>query len=67
MIQTNETKKEITLEGIDIYVVTTGMKADKTLANKIEGKIPVHIVGDADQVGDAVSAIQSAYFICKEL
>ena len=35
--------------------------------DKIEGKIPVHVVGDADQVGDAVSAIQSAYFICKEL
>jgi len=35
--------------------------------DKIEGKIPVYVVGDADQVGDAVSAIQSAYFICKEL
>ncbi len=67
MIQANETEKEIMLEGIDIYVVTTGMKAEKTLANNIEGKIPVHIVGDADQVGDAVSAIQSAYFTCKEL
>ena len=55
------------LEGIDIYVVTTGMKADKILANKIEGKIPVYVVGDADQVGDAVSAIQSAYFTCREL
>ncbi len=67
MIQTNETEKKIMLEGIDIYVVTTGMKADKILANKIEGKIPVYVVGDADQVGDAVSAIQSAYFTCKEL
>jgi 2,4-dienoyl-CoA reductase-like NADH-dependent reductase (Old Yellow Enzyme family)/thioredoxin reductase len=67
MIQSNEKEKEIMLEGIDIYVVTTGMKADKILANKIEGKIPVHIIGDADQVGDAVSAIQSAYFTCKEL
>jgi len=67
MIQTNETEKEITLEGIDIYVVTTGMKADKTLANTIKGKIPVHVIGDAEQVGDAVSAIQSAYFTCKEL
>lgn len=67
MTQANEIEKEITLEGIDIYVVTTGMKADKTLANKIEGKIPVHVVGDADQVGDAVSAIQSAYFTCREL
>ena len=65
--QPNETENKIILEGIDIYVVTTGMKADKTLANKIEGKIPVHIVGDAEQVGDAVSAIQSAYFTCKKL
>ena len=65
--QANETEKKIMLEGIDIYVVTTGMKADKILANKIEGKIPVHIVGDAEEVGDAVSAIQSAYFTCKEL
>lgn len=67
MNQANETEKEIMLEGIDIYVVATGMKPDKTLANKITGKIPVHVVGDADKVSDAVSAIQSAYFTCKEL
>ena len=38
MTQTNGTEKEIRLEGIDTYVVATGMKADTTLADKSKRK-----------------------------
>jgi 2,4-dienoyl-CoA reductase-like NADH-dependent reductase (Old Yellow Enzyme family)/thioredoxin reductase len=59
--------KELKIEDIDIYVVAAGMSSDKTLLSKLENEIPVYTVGDANQVGDVVSAVQSAYFTCKEL
>ena len=67
MIRSNGQDQELVLEGIDLYVVAAGMTPDKSLAEKIGNDIPVYLVGDADKVGDAVSAIQSAYFTCKEL
>lgn len=65
-IQTNGSEKEIIIENIDVFVVATGMRPNKELVEKLEGKIPYYIVGDADKIGDAVSAIQSGYFIAKE-
>ncbi len=55
------------IDNIDIYVVAAGMRPEKELLHELENKIPVYPVGDADQIGDVVSAIQSAYFTCKEL
>lgn len=52
---------------IDIYVVAAGMQSDKSLLTKLKDRMPVYPVGDADHVGDVVSAVQSAYFVCKEL
>lgn len=66
-IQTNGTDKEYKLENIDVYVVATGMKPNKKLVEQLENKIPYYVVGDADKIGDAISAIQSGYFIAKEL
>jgi pyruvate/2-oxoglutarate dehydrogenase complex dihydrolipoamide dehydrogenase (E3) component len=66
-LQTNGSEKEIKLENIDIYVVTAGMRPNKELIQKLEGKIPYYIAGDADTIGDAVSAVQSGYFIAREL
>jgi pyruvate/2-oxoglutarate dehydrogenase complex dihydrolipoamide dehydrogenase (E3) component len=67
MIQTNGSEKEIKLDNVDIYVVAAGMRPNKELIEKLEGKIPYYIAGDADNIGDAVSAIQSGYFLAKEL
>ncbi|AFH48841.1 NADPH-dependent 2,4-dienoyl-CoA reductase [Ignavibacterium album JCM 16511] len=66
-IQTNGTDKEQKIDGVDVFVVATGMKPNKDLIDKLEGKIPYYVIGDADKIGDAVSAIQSGYFIAKEL
>lgn len=55
------------LNDIDVIVVAAGMLPDKKLVNELKDKIPVHVVGDADEVGDVVSAVQSAYFTCKEI
>ena len=59
--------KEIILENIDVFVVAAGMRPNKELIEKLEGKIHYYVVGDADKISDAVFAIQSGYFIAKEL
>ena len=60
-------KKPITFESIDIIVLATGMKSLRNLGENLKDDLKVHFVGDANQVGDAVTAIQSAYNICKEI
>lgn len=55
------------LYNIDVIVVAAGMRPDNKLANELKDKVPVHVVGDANEVGDVVSAVQSAYFTCKEI
>ena len=55
------------IDHIDLYIVAVGMSSEKKLLLQLKNKIPVYPVGDADKVGDVVSAIQSAYFTCKEL
>lgn len=67
LIQTNGTDKELSLESIDVFVVTAGMRPNRELIEDIQNKIPYYVIGDADKIGDAVSAVQSGYFIAKEL
>ena len=55
------------IDNIDIYVVAAGMLPDKQLIEKLENKMPYYVVGDADKIGDVVSAVQSGYYIAKEL
>lgn len=64
---TTSSEEEIKIENIDVFVITAGMKPDTELLKKLEGKIATKLIGDASEIGDAVSAIQSAYFTCKEL
>lgn len=58
---------EAKIENIDLYVIAAGMRPNDELLKQLESKIPIYPVGDAGEVGDVVSAIQSAYFTCKEL
>ncbi len=60
-------KKQITFENIDIIVLATGMQSLRSLGEDLKDDLKVHFVGDANQVGDAVTAIQSAYNTCKEI
>ncbi|MCF2142654.1 MAG: NAD(P)/FAD-dependent oxidoreductase [Candidatus Heimdallarchaeota archaeon] len=54
-------EKEIVFEGIDAYVVSIGMESYRPLAKELEDKMPVYIIGDAKEVGDAQAAIRSAF------
>ncbi len=63
----DEINEKIKLYDIDIIVLATGMKSVDSLAENLLDKMPVHLVGDAKKIGDAVTAIQTAYFTCKEI
>ncbi len=63
----DEINEKIKFENIDIIVLATGMKSVNKLSETLKDKMPVHLVGDAKEVGDAVTAIQSAYFTCREI
>lgn len=60
-------EKEIVISGVDKIVVATGMKSLNTLGEKLRGKIPVWVVGDAKEVGKAQDAIRSGYEVAKDL
>ena len=55
------------LEGIDKIVMATGMKPVDDLKNELAGKIPIHIVGDAEKPGKAKEAIANAYHLAMTL
>jgi len=58
--------EEIKFEDIDIFVVSTGMESYNPLEDKLQGKVPVHVIGDAKEVGKAQDAIESGYKLaCK--
>jgi 2,4-dienoyl-CoA reductase (NADPH2) len=60
-------QEEMKIENVDVYVIATGTQPDNKLYKEIKEKIPSYKIGDAEKAGDVVSAIQSAYFTCKEL
>ena len=53
--------ENIQFDDIDIIVVSTGMKSYNTLEKDLKDKMPVYVVGDAGQIGNAQDAIRSAY------
>jgi len=59
--------QSIQFEDIDIIVVSTGMKSYNPLEPELEGRIPLHIIGDARSTGNAQDAITDAYETAKNL
>ncbi|MEA1939572.1 MAG: NAD(P)/FAD-dependent oxidoreductase [Candidatus Caldatribacteriota bacterium] len=59
--------ENIQFDDIDIIVVSTGMKTYNPLEEDLKNEIPVYLVGDARQVGNAQDAIGDAYKTVKEL
>ena len=53
--------EDIIFEDIDIIVVSTGMKPYHPLKEELEKILPVHMIGDANEIGNAQDAIASAY------
>ncbi len=57
----------VSFEDVDLVVVSTGMKSDDDLANRLIGAVPTYVVGDARQVGNAEDAISDAYRTCSRI
>lgn len=60
-------KEEIMLSGIDKIVVATGMESYNPLEEKLAGKIPLYVIGDAKKVGKAQDAIRDGYATARSL
>lgn len=60
-------EKEITLGGIDKIMVVTGMVSYHPLEEKLAGKIPLYVIGDAKTVGKAQDTIRDGYATAKSL
>ena len=59
--------ESIQFEDIDIIVVSTGMRSYNPLEEKLKGKLPVYVIGDAKEVGNAQDAIREGFEIGRKL
>jgi len=59
--------EDIQFNDIDIIVVSTGMKSYNPLEEELKGEVPVYVIGDAKEVGNAQDAIRDSYEIAKKL
>lgn len=67
IVSDTNTGEKLILENIEVLIVSAGMRSENSLSEKLTGTDNVFTVGDAEVPGDVVSAVQSAYFTCKEL
>jgi 2,4-dienoyl-CoA reductase-like NADH-dependent reductase (Old Yellow Enzyme family) len=58
---------ETRFDDVDIIVVSTSMASYKPLEKELIGEVPVYVIGDARQVGNAQDAIRDGYEIAKEV
>ncbi|RKZ01980.1 oxidoreductase [Candidatus Fermentibacteria bacterium] len=59
--------EEIQFNDIDVIVVSAGMKSVNTLGKELQGSIPVKVIGDAEKVGNAQSAIRDGYLVASTI
>ncbi|MBN2430068.1 MAG: FAD-dependent oxidoreductase [Acidobacteria bacterium] len=57
----------IRFEDVDIIVVSTSMKSYHPLEEKLRGKIPLYVIGDAREVGNALDAIEEGFEISRAM
>ncbi len=59
--------KEIVFEDVDVIVVSTGLESHRPLADELEHRVPLYVIGDAREVGNAQDAIADAWLTCRNL
>ncbi len=58
--------KDIRFDDVDVIVVSTSMKSYNPLEKELEDKMPIYVIGDAREVGNAQDAIRDAYETARE-
>ena len=59
--------KEIVFEDVDVIVVSTGLESYRPLVDELEHRVPLYVIGDAREVGNAQDAIADAWLTCRNL
>jgi len=59
--------ESIKFEDIDLIVVSPGMRSYNPLEEKLGGKVPIYVIGDAREVGKAQDAIREGFEIGRKL
>ena len=59
--------EDVTFKDIDLIIVSSGMKSNNPLEEKLSGKVPVYVIGDAREIGDAQDAIRDGYLAAAAL
>ncbi|MBN2325675.1 MAG: FAD-dependent oxidoreductase [Candidatus Omnitrophica bacterium] len=59
--------ENILFEDVDVIVISSGMKSYNPLEKTMRSDLPVYVVGDARQIGNAQDAIRDAYETAKNL
>lgn len=59
--------EKIQFENIDVVVVSAGMKSYYPLEKELTGKLPIYVIGDARDPGNAQDSIHGAYELAKNL
>ena len=64
--------EQLTFKDQDIIVMAVGMKSynplENELRNLLKGKdVPIHVIGDAQVVGDAQDAINAGYEVAQRI
>ena len=59
--------EKIQFENIDVVVVSAGMESYNPLEKELTGKLPVYVIGDARDPGNAQDSIHGAYECAKTL
>ncbi|MEA3437844.1 MAG: FAD-dependent oxidoreductase [Thermodesulfobacteriota bacterium] len=59
--------EKVQFDNIDVVVVSAGMKSYNPLEKELTGKLPVYVIGDARDPGNAQDAIHGAYELSKSL
>ncbi len=59
--------EDIVFSNIDLIIVSAGMKSNNPLEAELDAKVPVYVIGDAKNVGDAQDAIEEGYLTAASL
>jgi len=57
--------EKMQFDDVDIIVVSTSMNSYNPLEARLAGKVPVHVIGDAKNIGNAQDAIKDGYETAK--
>ncbi len=66
-VYAEQNDEPVTFDDIDIIVISTSMNSYNPMEDELKGKVPVHVIGDAREVGNVQKAITNGYEIARAI